>query len=133
MSPRVGLAEDLARGPAGEGRRAGEDLAEDRAQGEDVGPLVDPVDLAPGLLGRPCSSACPGPSRRATGPGPSRSGPWRSAVSGGFSLPAFASATTPPRGRTLARPQSITWTSPKRPTITFDGFRSRWITPRAWA
>ena len=26
---------------------------------------------------------------------------------------------------TLARPQSITWTSPKLPTMTFDGFRSR--------
>ena len=35
--------------------------------------------------------------------------------------------------RTLARPQSMTWTSPKAPTMTFDGFRSRWITPRAWA
>ncbi len=49
------------------------------------------------------------------------------------SLPAWASSETPPLGRTLARPQSITWTSPKLPTITFDGFRSRWITPRAWA
>ena len=38
-----------------------------------------------------------------------------------------------PAGKTLARPQSITCTSPKEPTITFDGFRSRWITPRAWA
>ena len=27
----------------------------------------------------------------------------------------------------------MTWTSPKPPTMTFDGFRSRWITPRAWA
>ena len=40
---------------------------------------------------------------------------------------------TPPRGSTLATPQSITWTSPKLPTITFDGFKSRWITPRVWA
>ena len=31
----------------------------------------------------------------------------------------------PPRGNTLASPQSMTWTSPKEPTITFDGFRSR--------
>jgi hypothetical protein len=30
---------------------AGQDLAEDRAQGEHVGPLVDLVDLTPGLLG----------------------------------------------------------------------------------
>ena len=36
-------------------------------------------------------------------------------------------------GKTLASPQSITWTSPKEPTMTFDGFKSRWITPRAWA
>ena len=35
--------------------------------------------------------------------------------------------------RTLARPQSMTCTSPNAPTITFDGFRSRWMTPRAWA
>jgi len=47
--------------------------------------------------------------------------------------PALASSVAPPRGRTLARPQSITWTSPKLPTMTFDGLRSRWITPRAWA
>jgi len=32
-----------------------------------------------------------------------------------------------------ARPQSITYTSPKRPTITFDGFRSRCSTPFSWA
>ena len=61
----------------GEGRLAGQDLAEDRAQGEDVGPLVDPVDLAPGLLGRhvrgvPITEpACDRSAR------PSRSGPWR--------------------------------------------------------
>lgn len=45
------LALDLARGPAGEGRLSREDLAEDRAQREDVGPLVDHVDLAASLLG----------------------------------------------------------------------------------
>ncbi len=50
LAPRR-LADDLAGGPAGEGRRAGEDLAEDRAQREDVGPLVDHLGLAPGLLG----------------------------------------------------------------------------------
>ena len=36
-------------------------------------------------------------------------------------------------GKTLARPQSITCTSPNDPTITLDGFKSRWITPREWA
>ena len=36
-------------------------------------------------------------------------------------------------GSTLARPQSTTCTSPKAPTMMFAGFRSRWITPRAWA
>ncbi len=46
---------------------------------------------------------------------------------------AFASSAMPPSGKTLARPQSITCTSPNEPTITFEGFRSRWITPRAWA
>ena len=36
----------------GIGRLAGEDLAEDRAQAEHVGPAVDSLDLAGGLLGR---------------------------------------------------------------------------------
>ena len=48
-------------------------------------------------------------------------------------LPAEASSAAPPRGKTFARPQSITCTSPNEPTMMFDGFRSRWITPRAWA
>jgi hypothetical protein len=43
------------------------------------------------------------------------------------------SSTIPPCFNTLARPQSMTCTSPKEPTITLDGFRSRWMTPRAWA
>jgi hypothetical protein len=37
------------------------------------------------------------------------------------------------RPRTLASPQSMTWTSPKAPTMTLAGLRSRWITPRLWA
>ena len=32
-----------------------------------------------------------------------------------------------------ARPQSMSITSPKRPTITLAGFKSRWMTPWAWA
>ena len=47
--------------------------------------------------------------------------------------PASSSSATPPCGNTLARPQSITWTSPKLPTMIFEGFRSRWMTPRTWA
>ena len=27
----------------------------------------------------------------------------------------------------------MTWTSPNAPTITFAGFRSRWMTPATWA
>ena len=38
-----------------------------------------------------------------------------------------------PDGNTFAKPQSTTSTSPKLPSITLAGFRSRWITPRAWA
>ena len=67
-----GLALGLGRGPAGERGRAGQDLAEDRAQGEDVGPLVHRVDLAPGLLRRHVGRACPAPSRPATAPRPGR-------------------------------------------------------------
>ena len=51
MSPSAALRRISVEVAPREGRRAGEDLAEDRAQGEDVGPLVDQVDLAPGLLG----------------------------------------------------------------------------------
>src|SRR5262245_50929593 len=45
--------------------------------------------------------------------------------------PRPARGSLPLRDRHLARarPQSITYTSPKLPTITFAGFRSRWITP----
>src|SRR6516162_6112868 len=35
--------------------------------------------------------------------------------------------------RSLASPQSITWTSPKAPTMTLAGLRSRWMTRWAWA
>ena len=35
--------------------------------------------------------------------------------------------------RILASPQSMTWTSPKAPTITLAGFKSRWMMPRLWA
>ncbi len=34
---------------------------------------------------------------------------------------------------TRAMPQSMTRTSPKPPSMTFAGFRSRWITPRECA
>ena len=37
------------------------------------------------------------------------------------------------RSRTFARPQSMTYTSPKRPTITLPGLRSRWMMPRPCA
>ena len=40
------------------------------------------------------------------------------------------SSSRPPDLSTLAKPQSTTWTSPKAPTMTLDGFRSRCTTPR---
>src|SRR5882672_1071007 len=50
---------------------------------------------------------------------------------------ASGSASRTPREtssrRIFARPQSITRTSPKGPTMMFAGFRSRWRTPRALA
>ena len=33
----------------------------------------------------------------------------------------------------LASPQSMTVTSPKSPMMTLSPFRSRWMTPWAWA
>ena len=46
-------------------------------------------------------------------------------------FPITLSAATSPScvASVRASPQSITYTSPKSPTITFSGFRSRWITP----
>ena len=54
---------------------------------------------------------------------------------GGAILSTSLPAGVPPSSRssTLARPQSITWISPKLPTMILPGSRSQWITPRAWA
>src|SRR5258708_6113816 len=48
--PSCGLAVNLTHGPTGECRPAGQDLAEDRAQRENVGPLVEPIEIAARLL-----------------------------------------------------------------------------------
>ena len=110
-----------------------QDLTEDRAECEDVGPFVDPVDLTTGLLGAMYDGVpIAEPARERS----ESSEPLRAVaitVSCLVTLPAVASSETPPRGKTLARPQSITWTSPKLPTMTLLGFKSRWITPRACA
>ena len=71
------LALDLARTATREGGPAGEHFTQDRAQGEDVGPLVQPIDLAPRLLRRhvgrrPHHAAGVRPVRH-----PNRCGPWR--------------------------------------------------------
>src|SRR6266511_3858757 len=55
-----------------------------------------------------------------------------SAAASGASVTAGSLAPADPVS-TLASPQSMTWTSPNAPTITFDGFRSRWMTPFACA
>ena len=91
---------------------------------------------------RPRPAPAPGPCRPAS-PGPTRPPSEAPVVSPTAAIvdspseaprrPALVSSATPPRARTLARPQSITWTSPKAPTMTLAGFRSRWITPRACA
>jgi hypothetical protein len=49
------------------------------------------------------------------------------------SLAARRSSSIPPLRSTLASPQSTSCTSPKAPTITLAGFRSRWMTPRECA
>ena len=51
VSPRIALRRTSSRAPPGVGRLAGEDLAEDRAQAEDVGPLVDALDSPPACSG----------------------------------------------------------------------------------
>ena len=128
------LAEDLGGIMSREGRRTCEDLAEDRAQGEDVGPRVDPDESRPRLLGGHVARRA---HDRAAAGRVSRPEPLPAVVIRGSPRaalwPALASSAAPPLGRTLARPQSMTWTSPKLPTITLEGFRSRWITSREWA
>ena len=133
LAPAVpGRRRDRRRPPAAPARRrcaherrlAREDLAEDGAEPEDVGPLVDPVQLAPRLLGRHVA----GRAHHRAGPRAPTSEPDRAVrtVTGSSgSASARADHRRPPRGNTLARPQSITCTSPKLPTITLDGFRSR--------
>ena len=62
-----------------------------------------------------------------TKPSASRSERISCALAGSYASHSVAS----PLGRlasTLASPQSMTWTSPKLPTITLPGFKSRWIT-----
>ena len=55
------------------------------------------------------------------------------ALTSGLGCTALFSSATPPRCSTFARPQSTTCTSPKEPTMTFEGFRSRCTTLRACA
>ena len=136
VEPAQGIGQVAPRGPvahllavrADVGRPAGEDLAEDRPQAEHVGALVDPLHLAPGLLGRHVRGGAQDAAGLRSSSVPA--GPLRTVV---MTACAADSSAMPPCERTLASPQSMTWTSPKDPTITFDGFRSRWTTPRAWA
>ena len=81
----------------------------------------------------PCTTAFRAPSPGATPSPPIRSATCRRRPSRRSARIACSSSATPPWSSTLARPQSMTCTSPKLPTMMFDGFRSRWITPRAWA
>ena len=79
-----------------------------------------------------CTPACPARSP----PGCAESGSRCERISvGRASRP--TSAWTAAAGRSavsiFASPQSMTCTSPNAPTMTFAGFRSRWMTPWAWA
>ena len=53
----------------------------------------------------------------------------RMTLASGRNCVRFSSAM-PPSARTLASPQSMSWTSPNCPTITLPGFMSRWRIPR---
>lgn len=118
--------------------RSGEDLAEDRPESEYIRMRTDRVDFAASLLG----SHVGGSSKHASGERAVGLAARANGAHGalcevcGRTHPEFAGSG--PRGLsesprspiTLARPQSITWTSPKAPTMTLSGFRSRWTTPR---
>ena len=124
--------EDL-RAAADIGRLPGQDLAEDRPQGEDIGLLVEALDFAlrllrahvgrsaddrPRLRGQAAAGRAYGRHQRFVDP---------PVLDSGSDLPPR------PDGGPSTSPQSTTCTSPKAPTMMFDGLRSRWITPRAWA
>ena len=51
----------------------------------------------------------------------------------GRSVPSAPPGSTSGRPTTLARPQSTSSVSPKLPSMTLAGLRSRWITPRECA
>ena len=121
------------RGGPGEGRLAGQDLAEDRPEAEHVAMRRS---SSPGrLLRRPCTRACRAPT-------PVRDG---CRVAAGAGRCGSRSHGRRLGGRRLVggsrSPSSGPWRGPSPspaprrspPTMTFDGFRSRWITPWAWA
>src|SRR5262249_18268785 len=122
------------------GRIAGEDFAQDRAEAEHVTAAVEIGDIAIGLLrghvsGRPQDPNGFGLRSEA----PRRAAPrravhlFRGVVRQAGPPAVGVESATSPSHSTVARPQSMTWTSPKAPTMTLDGLRSRWITPLAWA
>ncbi len=72
-----GLALDLARAAAGEGGLAGQKLAEDRAEREHVGTLVDLIAFATSLLGSHVGGRAYDRSPLETGRNPNRCVPWQ--------------------------------------------------------
>ncbi len=133
VAPR-GLGADLFPRRPHKGRSAGQDFAEDRPQAEHVGSLVDPLDLAAGLLrghvrGRAQHAAR---LRLAATARPGRSAPSGSATPAGPRLrPLFIGDA--PLGQDLGQAPIHHLHFAEVPTITLAGFRSRWITRRAWA
>ena len=109
-----------------------ENLTQNRPEAEHVGPFVDRFRVALCLFWRHIGW-CPQYAARlgfVATPGGAAA---HDETAGSAIRCAGSSSATRPSGSTLARPQSITCTSPKLPTITLAGFKSRWITRRAWA
>ena len=97
-----------------------------RTQAVNVARRTNPVELAQRLLGahvlrRAQSRAVQGRLHAAAGDRPESQ----------FIL--HRRLVSPVRSIGLARPQSTTRVSPNLPSITLDGFKSRWSTPRLWA
>ncbi len=75
-----------------------------------------------------CPRACSGDMYAgvpSTTPCAVRSDPLETAASPGASRRLGGAS---PASSSFARPQSMTMVSPKPPTMTFEGFRSRWMT-----
>ena len=109
------VGDDIRGRPAVEGRMAGHELVEHRADGPDIGARVDRLRRGP------APATCTAPCRQCRRP-VDASTEW-----------VDSPAAITDSGRIFASPKSRILTSPSARTITFSGLTSRCTTPASWA